>query len=96
MPFVWRDNPENRDLLWLAMQFGDAVAEDRWDSATDLIEVAVDVSRGAFVLLHREDGGCRAMTRDAQYCSFPRRPGDDVCAIHARLIDKQRRDQADA
>jgi hypothetical protein len=89
MSFVWRDTPENPDLLWLAEGFAEFAAAGRWDEALGWAKSAWEVSQhGAYVLLDRQDGGCRAMTRQRQYCTNRPVPGEELCGLHARLIKR--------
>ena len=95
MPFVWRDAPENPDLLWLAEGFAERVAADQLDEAWLWADAALDVFHGGYAQVPRTDGGCEALTRQAKYCSYPAVPGIKACAMHARLI-KRYEDKADA
>jgi hypothetical protein len=88
MPFVWRELTETGDLLWVARGYAEAVAAEDWEEAWQLADLALEVSQGGYVRLDREDGGCRAMTRQAQYCPHRPRLGEEVCGLHARLIKR--------
>jgi hypothetical protein len=88
MPFVWREAPENADLCWVTAAFAEALATGDLEDAAGWADLATEVSQGAYVMLRREDGGCQAMTRQAQYCPHPVTPGERVCGLHARYIHK--------
>jgi hypothetical protein len=92
MPFVWRDRPENEDLCWVTRAFAEALAGGDWEDAAGWADLATEVANGAYVTLKRDDGGCRAMTRDAQYCHTPARPGEPYCGLHAKYIQGHKAD----
>jgi hypothetical protein len=92
MPFVWRDAPENADLVWVTREFAEALAAGDWEDAASWANLATDVAHGAYVMVRRDDGECQAMTRQAQYCPHPPRPGERVCGLHARYIKAHKAD----
>jgi hypothetical protein len=51
MAFVWRESPENPDLLWLAEGFAERAASGRWDEAWQWANVALDVSQGGYAFV---------------------------------------------
>jgi hypothetical protein len=77
---------EGADLIYLAEGFAERIAEGDWDAALDWAQSADEVSRGAFLVVERPDGECRAITRAARFCQTPARPGERFCALHARYI----------
>ena len=84
---------ETKDLIYLAQGFAERVAVGDWDSALEWAQTAHEVSRGAFLVVERPDGECRAVTRAGRYCLTPARPGEPYCGLHTRYI---RGDKADA
>jgi hypothetical protein len=81
--------PEHADVILVAQWFAEALAEGDWDGAFHEARVAYDVSHGSYLVAERNDGGCRAVTRDARYCPFPARTGDAYCGLHARYIHQR-------
>ena len=81
-----RMRPEHADLILVTRTFAECVAEGDWDGAFHEAQVAYNVSHGSYLVTERDDGGCRAVTRDAQYCPFPARTGERFCGLHARYI----------
>jgi hypothetical protein len=95
MPFVWRDTPENADLLWLTRGFAEAASADQWEEAWQWASVALEVSQGGYALVPRDDR-CAAVTRQARHCPNQPPPGQGLCGLHARLINLHKQDKADA
>jgi CCCH zinc finger in TRM13 protein len=81
--------PEHADVILVAEWFAEHLAEGDWDGAFQDAQAAYEVSHGAYLLADRDDGGCRAVTRDARYCPFPARPGETYCGLHARYIHQR-------
>jgi hypothetical protein len=96
MPFVWRDVPENPDLLWVAKGFAEHLAAGRWDEALEWADMAEEVFQGGYVGVPRDDGGCQIMTRQAKYCPNQSAAGERACGMHLRLIKRHEQDKADA
>jgi hypothetical protein len=84
--------PEHADVILVAKWFAECVAEGDWDEAFHEAQVAYEVSHGAYLVAERDDGGCRAVTRDARYCPFPARPDEPYCGLHARHIRSHKAD----
>jgi hypothetical protein len=82
----WIMRLEHADVIVVAEWFAERLAEGDWDGAFHEAEVAYEVSHGAYLVVDRDDGGCRAVTRDARYCPFPARHGEPYCGLHARYI----------
>jgi hypothetical protein len=84
---------ENADLIAVAADFADCVAEGDWERAFRCAEVADEVWHGAFLVTNdRAPGECRAITRAYRYCEVPARPGEPYCGQHARYIQQHRAD----
>jgi hypothetical protein len=84
---------EHDDLIWVAQCFAEQAAAGDWDAALYLAQTAEAVSQGAFLVVDRPDGECRAITRANRYCMTPARAGEPYCGLHARYI---RANKADA
>ena len=83
---------ETKDLIYLARRFADWVAEGDWDAALQWAQTAEEVSQGAFLVVERPEGECRAVTRDLRYCQTPARAGEPYCGLHARYIRAHKAD----
>ena len=84
---------EGADLIYLAEGFAEQVADGDLDAALVWAQSAYEVSRGAFLVVERPEGECRAITRAGRYCLTPASPGERYCGLHARYI---RANKADA
>jgi hypothetical protein len=84
---------EGADLIYLAEAFAEQVADGDLDAALVWAQSAYEVSRGAFLVVERPEGECRAITRAGRYCLTPASPGEPYCGLHARYI---RANKADA
>jgi hypothetical protein len=89
----WPLKSENEDMIAVAADFADRVAEGDWERAFRCAEVADALWHGAFLVVDRGPGKCQAITRSYRYCEVPARPGEPYCGQHARYI---RADKADA
>ena len=87
--WVLRLRPEHADLILVAEAFAERLAEGDWDEAFHEARVAYEVSHGAYLIADRDDGGCRAVTREARYCPHPARSGTAICGLHARYIQQR-------
>jgi hypothetical protein len=83
---------EHADMISVAEGFAERVAAGDWDTALNWAQTAEALSQGAFLVVERPEGECRAITRANRFCMTPAPPGEPYCGLHARYIRAHKAD----